>query len=163
MTKKTKRNVIISASSTIAVCLGLIAGGTYAWFTDKADVSVNKVVSGTLDVTMKMRNNPDEEWVDAEGQTLHFLRAGDDRKLVDTENDDPVLWEPGATYKLPQLQIVNQGSLAFQYKVVRRYRASRCNQIQIRGDERRRHYVQRVERARRRSDLRRQYSSRKDV
>ena len=78
MTKKTKRNVIISASSTIAVCLGLIAGGTYAWFTDKADVSVNKVVSGTLDVTMKMRNNPDEEWVDAEGQTLHFLRAGDD-------------------------------------------------------------------------------------
>lgn len=75
MTKKTKRNVIISASSTIAVCLGLIAGGTYAWFTDKADVSVNKVVSGTLDVTMKMRNNPDEEWVDAEGQTLHFLRA----------------------------------------------------------------------------------------
>ena len=139
MTKKTKRNVIISASSTIAVCLGLIAGGTYAWFTDKADVSVNKVVSGTLDVTMKMRNNPDEEWVDAEGQTLHFLRAGDDRKLVDTENDDPVLWEPGATYKLPQLQIVNQ------------------------GDERRRHYVQRVERARRRSDLRRQYSSRKDV
>ena len=118
MTKKTKRNVIISASSTIAVCLGLIAGGTYAWFTDKADVSVNKVVSGTLDVTMKMRNNPDEEWVDAEGQTLHFLRAGDDRKLVDTENDDPVLWEPGATYKLPQLQIVNQGSLAFQYKVV---------------------------------------------
>ena len=115
--KNSKKSVIISASLAIMLCVSVLVSGTFAWFTDKATVSVNKVQSGKLDVTLNMRNNPDDEWESAEGQTLSFLRK-EEGKLVVPAEDDPVLWEPGATYKLPELQIENKGNLAFKYKVV---------------------------------------------
>lgn len=34
--KNAKRNVIVSAILTIALCFSLMIGGTYAWFTDSA-------------------------------------------------------------------------------------------------------------------------------
>lgn len=52
--KNAKRNVIVSAILTIALCFSLMIGGTYAWFTDSAKVSVNKIVSGTLKVGLNM-------------------------------------------------------------------------------------------------------------
>lgn len=116
--KNSKKSVILSASLVIMLCVSILVSGTFAWFTDKATVSVNKVQAGKLDVTLNMRNNPDEEWAPAEGKTLSFLRMGEDGKLVVPAEDDPVLWEPGATYKLPELQIENKGNLAFKYKVV---------------------------------------------
>lgn len=111
--KNTKRNVIISAILTIALCCSLIVGGTFAWFTDTAKVNVNKVVSGTLDVELQMKND-DGEWVDAEGETLSFLRMQEDGTLASAEE---VVFEPGATYQLPALRVANKGKLALKYKV----------------------------------------------
>ena len=52
--KNTKRNVIVSAILTIALCVSLMVGGTYAWFTDSAKVNVNTIKSGKFDVTLQM-------------------------------------------------------------------------------------------------------------
>ncbi len=46
----------------------------------------------------------------AENETLNFKTA-DNR----TEN---ILWEPGCTYELPELRVINNGNLALKYKVV---------------------------------------------
>ena len=49
-------------------------------------------------------------WDNAEGKTLTF-------KTADNRAADKIFWEPGCTYKLPELKIVNKGNLALKYKV----------------------------------------------
>ena len=108
--KNAKRNVIVSAILTIALCFSLMIGGTYAWFTDSAKVSVNKIVSGTLKVGLNMWDEENEQWVDANGKTLSFIRT-------DAEDEDNGLWAPGYKFKLPKLQVVNKGNLRLKYKL----------------------------------------------
>lgn len=108
--KNAKRNVIVSAILTIALCFSLVIGGTYAWFTDSAKISVNKIVSGTLKVGLNMWDEENEQWVDANGKTLSFIRT-------DAEDEDNGLWAPGYKFKLPKLQVVNKGNLKLKYKL----------------------------------------------
>ena len=108
--KNAKRNVIVSAILTIALCFSLMIGGTYAWFTDSAKISVNKIVSGTLKVGLNMWDEENEQWVDANGKTLSFIRT-------DAEDEDNGLWAPGYKFKLPKLQVVNKGNLKLKYKL----------------------------------------------
>ena len=110
---KNFKKIIVPAITAIALCVSLIAGATYAWFTDEAKTNVNKIQSGKLDVALEMSIDG-ETWEDAEGKTLNFLKkeAGE---LVASEN---VLWEPGCTYNLPMLRISNKGNLALNYTVV---------------------------------------------
>ena len=91
------------------LCIVLLIGTTFAWFTDTASTGVNKIQSGNLDVALQMQN-ADGSWVSAEGQTLDFQKA----KGAASE---AILWEPGCTYKLPELRIVNNGNLALKYKI----------------------------------------------
>lgn len=106
--KNTKRNVIVSAILTIALCVSLMVGGTYAWFTDAAKVNVNKIMSGKFDVTLQMLDG--EKWVDAEGKTLSFIRT-------DAEDEDNGLWAPGYKFKLPELRVVNNGNLKLKFNM----------------------------------------------
>ena len=50
-----KKKVILSSVLTIVLCLSLIAGSTYALFTDKDEVNV-AVTAGTVDVTATADN-----------------------------------------------------------------------------------------------------------
>ena len=109
---KSFKKIIVPAIAAIALCLSLIAGATYAWFTDEAKTNVNTIQSGKLDVALEMKEG--DEWVSAEGKTLSFLKMNAEGELVADEN---VLWEPGCTYKLPLLRVVNNGNLALKYKV----------------------------------------------
>ncbi len=111
--KSTKR-ALLSGVLAMLLCVAMLIGATFAWFTDTASTAVNKIQSGSLKLSLKMRNNESDEWVNADGETLNFLRT-DGTKLSADAN---ILWEPGATYKLPQLKISNEGSLALKYKVV---------------------------------------------
>ena len=79
------------------------------WFTDTASTAVNKIQAGTLDIALEMKEG--NEWVDAEGKTLEF------KKAASAPAGEEVLWEPGATYALPELRIVNKGNLALKYKI----------------------------------------------
>lgn len=106
--KNTKRNVIVSAILTIALCVSLMVGGTYAWFTDSAKVNVNTIKSGKFDVTLQMLDG--EKWVDAEGKTLSFIRT-------DAEDEDNGLWAPGYKFKLPELRVVNNGNLKLKFNM----------------------------------------------
>ena len=54
--------------------------------------------------------NADGKWVSAEGKTLDFVKAADAK-------GEAILWEPGCTYTLPELRVVNNGNLALKYKV----------------------------------------------
>ena len=106
--KATKRALITSALA-ILMCIAMLIGTTFAWFTDTASTAVNKIQSGNLDVALEMSTDG-TTWESAEGKTLTF-------KTKDNRAADQILWEPGCTYELPQLRVVNKGNLALKYKI----------------------------------------------
>lgn len=103
--RSTKR-ALLTSTLAILVCVSMLVGTTFAWFTDTASTAVNKIQAGTLDVALEML--VDGEWVNAEGQTLAFTNKDD-------ETD--ILWEPGCTYVLPNLRVVNNGNLALKFSL----------------------------------------------
>ena len=108
--KATKRALLTSVMALV-MCVVMLVGTTFAWFTDTASTAVNKIQAGNLDVALEMWDG--EKWVDAENQTLNFLQKQGEKQVP----SEDILWEPGCTYELPQLRIVNKGNLALKYKV----------------------------------------------
>ena len=100
----TKRTLALSLL-VMLLCIAMLVGTTFAWFTDSASTAVNKIQAGTLEVQLLA-----EDGTSLEGQTLAWQKA------EGAENED-VLWEPGCTYELPELRIVNNGNLALKYKI----------------------------------------------
>ena len=112
--KKTTKRALLSSVMAIVLCLAMLIGTTFAWFTDSASTAVNKIQAGNLDVALEMKTGTDDQgndiWANAEGETLSW------KKAADHENEE-VLWEPGCSYKLPALRVVNNGNLALKYKI----------------------------------------------
>ena len=108
--KKTTKRALLSSVMAIVLCLAMLIGTTFAWFTDSASTAVNKIQAGNLKVDLEMQK-PDGRWVSAKGQTLEF------KKATDAPADEKVLWEPGCTYELPAVKVVNKGNLALKYTI----------------------------------------------
>ena len=109
--KSTKRAVVSSALA-ILMCVAMLIGTTFAWFTDTASTGVNKIQAGNLDIELQMKDN-DDNWVNAEGKTLPFLVNG----KIPAEGTQ-ILWEPGCTYYVPEVRVVNKGNLAVKFEYV---------------------------------------------
>lgn len=105
-TNKTSKRALLTSVLSIALCLSMLIGTTFAWFTDTASTAVNKIQAGTLKVGLYKDEACTET---AEGQTLKFQTA---------DNREEILWEPGCTYALEDVYIKNEGSLALDYTVV---------------------------------------------
>ena len=106
MKLKSKKSALLLSFTSLLLCFAMLAGSTFAWFTDTATTGVNKIVSGTLDV---------ELWDDTEDkklseEPLKWIKA------QDHENEE-VLWEPGCRYNLEGFRIKNNGKLALKYKI----------------------------------------------
>ena len=69
-TKTTKR-ALLSSVVAMLVCITMLIGTTFAWFTDTASTAVNKIQSGNLDVALEMSTDG-TNWESAEGKTLTF-------------------------------------------------------------------------------------------
>lgn len=109
-TKNATKRALLTSVMALVMCVAMLVGTTFAWFTDSASTGVNTIQAGTLDVALEMKD-AQGNWVPAEGQTLAWQKA------QGAENED-VLWEPGCTYELPTLKITNKGNLALQFKVL---------------------------------------------
>lgn len=103
-----KRSLLVSAIA-LTLTAALLIGSTFAWFTSTASTGVNKIQAGNLKVDLEMSTDG-TNWESAEGKTLTF-------KTKDNRGADQILWEPGCTYELPQLRVVNKGNLALKYKI----------------------------------------------
>ncbi len=112
MTSKSTKRALISSTLAILMCVAMLIGTTFAWFTDTASTAVNKIQAGNLNIELQMKDD-NGNWVNAEGKILPFLVEG----KIPAEGTQ-ILWEPGCTYTLPELRIVNNGNLALKYKVV---------------------------------------------
>ena len=95
----TKRSFVMSLVS-VFVCVAMLIGTTFAWFTDTVTSGKNKIVAGNLDVEL--------EYYDGTG----WKPVTNDTELFDSG----ALWEPGHT-EVAYLHIKNAGTLDFKYKM----------------------------------------------
>ena len=106
--RKTTKRALFTSTLALLMCVAMLIGTTFAWFTDTATTNVNKIEAGKLDVALEMKEG--NNWVSAEGKTLNFIKA-------EGAMSKTVLWEPGCAYKLPTIKVVNNGNLALKYNV----------------------------------------------
>ena len=100
--KSTKRALLTSVLALL-MCVTMLVGATFAWFTDSASTGVNKIVSGNLKVDIIGANS------DSHIEKLDFTKA------TGAEGEN-LLWEPGCRYLTEGFRIANNGNLALKWK-----------------------------------------------
>ena len=102
-TKKATKRALLTSVMALVMCVVMLVGTTFAWFTDTASTGVNKIQAGNLDIEMEYKNNT----------------TGGEFKPVDTDKkvfNEEALWEPGHV-EYVVLKIRNTGNLALKYKL----------------------------------------------
>ena len=97
--KAIRRSLVMSVISLL-LCVSMLVGTTYAWFTDSVTSGRNTIQSGNLDVVLEYWNGTEYKEVDAETKLFN----------------DAALWEPGYT-EVAYLKVTNAGSLALKYQL----------------------------------------------
>lgn len=100
--KSTKRALLTSVLALL-MCVTMLVGATFAWFTDTASTEVNKIQAGNLDLEVQYRTTADGEWKTLDNATDLF-------------GAEDTLFEPGHT-RVVELKIKNAGNLALKYKI----------------------------------------------
>ncbi len=101
--KKTKNSLLHSVIALL-LCISMLIGTTFAWFSDKISSSNNIITAGNLDLEMYWTDDLNSgEWrnVEEDGHNTIF-------------NYDN--WEPGYT-DVKYIKLVNAGELALNYKL----------------------------------------------
>ena len=97
--KSTKR-ALVSSTLAILMCVAMLIGTTFAWFTDTASTAVNKIQAGNLDIEVEYTLDG-EEWAKLD-------------EAADLFGDG--LFEPGYT-RVVAFRISNKGNLALKYNM----------------------------------------------
>ena len=105
--KNTKHALILSAFSLL-LCVSMLVGSTYAWFTDSVSVTNNKIVAGELKVQLLM--NTGAGYADISSNAAPIFGEGS----IAQNNNAQTLWEPGKT-QVAYLAIHNAGNLSLKY------------------------------------------------
>ena len=99
--KSTKRALLTSALALL-MCVTMLVGATFAWFTDTASTGVNKIQAGNLKMEVTYKNTADGNFEKVNKETPVF--------------NNNALWEPGHV-EYVVLRVSNVGSLALKYKL----------------------------------------------
>lgn len=105
--KKNAKKALALSMMSGALCFAMLAGSTYAWFTDSASGS-NIIATGNLDVELKHLKDGNPEKVDA--NTKLFLSAATSEGEDGTTTPAAIKWEPGAV-AYETFVVENAGSL----------------------------------------------------
>ena len=112
--KRATKRALLTSVMALAMCVVMLVGTTFAWFTDTASTGVNKIQAGNLDVQLLMRTT------DESGDTYyknigdsHDVIFGGENSLVAQNNNQNTLWEPGKT-QVAYLAVRNTGNLALK-------------------------------------------------
>ena len=94
--KNTARNALFTSIMSLLLCVSMLVGTTFAWFTDEVVTGMNTIAAGNLDIELLNDGN----------------KVNESTKLF----DDVTLWEPGVVV-YENLQVANVGTLALKYQM----------------------------------------------
>ena len=99
---KSKKYALLNSVLSLILCISMLLGTTFAWFTDSVTSENNIIKSGRLEAAMKWKNpgETEEQWKDASTGAIFNYEY----------------WEPGYV-EAKCLKLENTGNLAFQYRL----------------------------------------------
>ena len=100
--KKATKRALLTSVMALVMCVVMLAGTTFAWFTDTASTGVNKIQAGNLKMEVTYKNTVDGAFTEVSKETPVF-------------NND-ARWEPGHV-EFAVLNVKNIGTLALKYKL----------------------------------------------
>ena len=100
--KRATKRALLTSVMALVMCVVMLVGTTFAWFTDTASTGVNKIQAGNLDVELEYKNS----------DTAVFTKADKNTEVF----KDGALWEPGHV-EYVVLKVSNAGNLALKYKL----------------------------------------------
>lgn len=112
MTKSNTKRALLSSVLAMILCLGLLIGTTFAWFTDSVTSSGNKIKAGTLDIQLLMDGDVDGTYDDISNNNSPIFGEGS----IAQNNNAETLWEPGKT-QIVYLAVENKGNLDLKYNI----------------------------------------------
>ena len=113
----TKRALLMSALSLL-LCVSMLVGTTFAWFTDEVKSGTNVIATGNLDVELTHTNREKDNKKVDENELLFTDVAADK-------------WEPGAV-AYEKLTVTNAGTLALKYQLAINVAAT--NGVEVDGE-----------------------------
>ena len=102
-TKKATKRALLTSVMALVMCVVMLVGTTFAWFTDTASTGVNKIQAGNLKVDIIGAGSENHV------SMLNFTKA------AGAEGEE-LLWEPGCRYVTEGFRIANKGNLALKWK-----------------------------------------------
>ncbi|MBO5796990.1 MAG: hypothetical protein J6R77_01415, partial [Clostridia bacterium] len=117
MKQKTTKRALLMSALVLVLCVSMLVGSTFAWFTDSVKSGRNIIAAGNLDVEMEYFANG--AWHSVDENTKLF--------------DDEALWEPGHT-EVVYLRVSNAGTLALKYRFGIHI-ASQIGSVNVNGDD----------------------------
>lgn len=103
--KKCTKSAFVISILSLVLCLSMLVGTTFAWFTKSVTSANNRILAGNLELSLyeyKSINEEPKTWVDISNQTAPIFG---DSEL-----------QPGAT-EVHYLKIENTGNLTFEYQI----------------------------------------------
>ena len=119
MKKKTALRALLMSTISLLLCVSMLVGTTFAWFTDSVTSANNIIKSGNLDVELYFQVENSDVWNKVGTNTNVFM--------------DKALWEPGHT-EVVKLKVVNEGSLALKYQLGVNV-ASETGSVNVKGED----------------------------
>lgn len=101
----TKKALLISTCALLFSML-MMAGSTFAWFTDSVSTGTNTITTGKMDV----------ELLHTSSHVTDPAKVEQDTPLFTDDKGDPVKWEPGAV-AYENFTVKNTGDLALNYRL----------------------------------------------
>ncbi len=98
--KRGTKHALLMSALALLLCVSMLVGSTYAWFTDSVTSTGNKIQSGTLKLDLSVWDTDDDDW----------------RSIKQSKEPlfDYNKWEPGYV-AVQLLKVENKGSLALKW------------------------------------------------
>lgn len=101
---KSSKKMYLQSVMALVLCISMLIGTTFAWFSDSVTSRNNVITSGNLDLEMYWTDDLDSgEWYNVEDEEHNTIFNYDN-------------WEPGYT-DVKYIKLVNAGSLALNYQL----------------------------------------------
>ena len=104
MKSKTTRRALLMSVLSLLLCVSMLIGSTFAWFTDSVTSGRNTIAAGNLDIELYYSVMEDGVWTT-------YAPVDENTNVFDCNE-----WEPGHTV-VAKFKVVNEGSLALKYQL----------------------------------------------
>ena len=99
--RKVTKRALFASMLSLSLCVSMLVGTTYAWFTDTVTSSGNIIKSGTLSIDLGIKTKGDQDYVS--------VKENPGKKAFDYDK-----WEPGYT-EWVNAKVYTDGNLALKY------------------------------------------------